>query len=158
MLLLSRGSLFVARGLAAAAAAGSALGSVALHCRPIVASPLVLVSNVGAVIVVATVAVAAAAVVPRAVLELDDLAVLGLEVEREVAPLPSQPAELALQGSPKVLDLVALVNRQEVAAHLRVLRLGPPLPPTPAELGSLARARGGGRGVARTAKIPISNE
>ncbi len=55
--------------------------------------------------------------------ELDDLAVFGLEVEREMAALPSKSAQLALQRPAKVLDLVAVVNGQKVAAHFWVLRL-----------------------------------
>ena len=48
--------------------------------------------------------------------------------------LTSEPAELALECPAQVLDFVPVVDGQEVAAHLRVLGLGPALPAAPPEL------------------------
>ena len=44
-----------------------------------------------------------------------------LKVESQVATLPPQAAQLALERAPQVLDLVPVVDRQEVSRHLRIL-------------------------------------
>jgi len=61
-------------------------------------------------------------------------------VKRQVAPFSPQAAQLALEGSPQVLDLVAFVDGQQVAAHLRILRLRAALAAAPTELGRFGTA------------------
>ena len=63
--------------------------------------------------------------------QINDLVMLCLEMQGEVAALATKTAE----GPTEVLDLLAVVDRDQVATHFRVLRLGASLPSTPAELG-----------------------
>ena len=67
--------------------------------------------------------------------QINDLVMLCLEMQGEVAALATKTAEGAFEGPTEVLDLLAVVDRDQVATHFRVLRLGASLPSTPAELG-----------------------
>ena len=55
--------------------------------------------------------------------QVNDFIVFGLEVKRKVAALAPQATQSALQGSSQVLYLLAVVDRQEIATHFRILRL-----------------------------------
>ena len=67
--------------------------------------------------------------------QINDLVMLCLVMQGEVAALATKTAEGAFEGPTEVLDLLAVVDRDQVATHFRVLRLGASLPSTPAELG-----------------------